>query len=65
MLKTIEKDENAELLQKICDMLVVGGYFRARLNIEPFDKVSKRLSLTNLLLICAADSRRHVLGDHR
>ena len=40
MLKTVEVDQNAELLQQICDILVAGGYFRARLNIEPFDKVS-------------------------
>ena len=23
----------------MCDVLVAGGYFRARLNIEPFDKI--------------------------
>lgn len=26
-------------MQEICDLLVAGGYFRARLNIEPFDKI--------------------------
>ena len=39
MLKTVEVDQNTELLQQVCDILVAGGYFRARLNIEPFDKV--------------------------
>jgi len=31
--------EMAEVLQKINDLLVSAGYFRARLNIEPFDKI--------------------------
>ena len=64
MLKTIEKDQNAELLQQICDILVAGGYFRARLNIEAFDKVRNNASMSNHC-IPAADPRRHVLVDHR
>jgi hypothetical protein len=39
MLKGIQEDSNSELLQQVCDMLVVAGYFRARLQIEPFDKI--------------------------
>ena len=63
MLKTVEKDPNAELLQQICDILVAGGYFRARLNIEPFDKVRTTASMSNPFL-SVADPRRHVLVDH-
>lgn len=29
----------AQKLQEICDIFIAGGYFRARLNIEPFDKI--------------------------
>ena len=64
MLKTVEKDPNAELLQQVCDILVAGGYFRARLNIEPFDKV-RTIALMFNLLYSVADPRRHVLVDHR
>ena len=39
MLSGIKEDSNAELLQSICDMLVAAGYFRARLQIEAFDKI--------------------------
>jgi hypothetical protein len=39
MLKTAALDHNAELLQGVCDILIGGGYFRARLAIEPFDKI--------------------------
>lgn len=35
----IEQQAQNELLQNICDILTAGGYFRARLNIDPFDKV--------------------------
>lgn len=34
-----EADQNAESLQQICDLLIACGYFRARLPIEPFDKI--------------------------
>ena len=33
------EDEDQRNLQEICDMLISGGYFRARLNIDPFDKI--------------------------
>jgi hypothetical protein len=36
----MQNEAQKELLQKICDILIAGGYFRARLNIDPFDKVS-------------------------
>ena len=39
MLQTNDKDQEAQKLEEICDILVAGGYFRARLNIEPFDKI--------------------------
>ena len=52
MLKAVEKDTNAELLQQICDILVAGGYFRARLNIEPFDKVRRKKQLSNHVYHC-------------
>merc|ERR1712166_1720144 len=32
-------NHNAELQEQICDTLVAGGYFRARLNIDMFDKL--------------------------
>ncbi len=35
----IQEQQQAELLQKINETLINGGYFRARLNIDPFDKV--------------------------
>ena len=31
--------ERAEQLQRVQDLLVAAGYFRARLNIDPFDKI--------------------------
>jgi hypothetical protein len=31
--------DKQERLSKICDLLVGAGYFRARLNIDPFDKI--------------------------
>ena len=62
MLKTVEVDQNTELLQQVCDILVAGGYFRARLNIEPFDKVRENLrSLTG----CLIDFGWDVLVNHR
>lgn len=39
MLSGIKDDSNAELLQQICDLLVTAGYFRARLQIDAFDKI--------------------------
>ena len=39
MLKVNDDNQTSELLQSICDMLVTGGYFRARLPIDPFDKI--------------------------
>ena len=33
------EQEQAELLQKVQDLLIAAGYFRARLNIDPFDKI--------------------------
>jgi len=39
MLQTNNEDQEGSKLQEICDVLVAGGYFRARLNIEPFDKI--------------------------
>ena len=39
MLKGKAEDSSQELLQQVCDALVTGGYFRARLPIEPFDKI--------------------------
>jgi CCDC93, coiled-coil domain len=39
MLSGLQDDANAELLQQICDMLIAAGYFRARLAIDPFDKI--------------------------
>jgi len=35
----IQEAEQAELLQKLSELLVAAGYFRARLNIPPFDKI--------------------------
>jgi hypothetical protein len=36
----MQEEAQQELLQKINDILIAGGYFRARLNtIEPFDKI--------------------------
>ena len=35
----MQNEAQQELIQKICDILIAGGYFRARLNIDPFDKV--------------------------
>jgi hypothetical protein len=36
----LQEREDTEYLQKITDMLLAAGYFRARLNnIEPFDKI--------------------------
>ena len=34
-----QEHDAAEQMQKIQDMLVAAGYFRARLNIDPFDKI--------------------------
>ena len=34
-----QEAEQAELLQKIQDLVIAAGYFRARLNIDPFDKI--------------------------
>lgn len=34
-----QQEEQQELLQKIQDLVVAAGYFRARLNIDPFDKI--------------------------
>ena len=39
MLSGVKDDEASQLLQQICDSLMGAGYFRARLNIEPFDKL--------------------------
>lgn len=39
-IQTNDQDAGAQTLQEICDVLVAGGYFRARLpNISPFDKI--------------------------
>ena len=35
----IHEEEQKELFQKIQDLLIAAGYFRARLNIDPFDKI--------------------------
>ena len=35
----MKEDERTAILQTICDQFVSAGYFRARLNIEPFDKI--------------------------
>lgn len=36
----MQEEAQQELLQKINDIMIAGGYFRARLNtIEPFDKI--------------------------
>ena len=35
----VREAELAEVLQKIQDLLIAAGYFRARLNIDPFDKI--------------------------
>lgn len=36
----MQQEAQQEMLQKICDILIAGGYFRARLStIEPFDKI--------------------------
>lgn len=34
-----QEKHQSELMQKINDILVAAGYFRARLNIDPFDKI--------------------------
>lgn len=34
-----QEAEQAELLQKLQDLLIAAGYFRARLNISAFDKI--------------------------
>ena len=34
-----QEAQQAELLQRIQDLLIAAGYFRARLNIHPFDKI--------------------------
>jgi hypothetical protein len=40
MLKVAAQgDHNDDLKEQICDTLVAGGYFRARLNIDMFDKL--------------------------
>ena len=39
MLQANDQDQTEQQLQEICDILVAGGYFRARLNIAPFDKI--------------------------
>ena len=35
----LKDDLTSELLSTIQDILVTAGYFRARLNIDPFDKI--------------------------
>lgn len=39
----MQEQAQQEVLQSICDILIAGGYFRARLNIDPFDKVNIEL----------------------
>lgn len=41
----IQEQQQAELLAKINETLINGGYFRARLNIDPFDKVKIKNNL--------------------
>jgi hypothetical protein len=35
----VKEDERTAILQTICDQFVAAAYFRARLNIESFDKI--------------------------
>ena len=35
----LKDDLQSELMSTIQDILVTAGYFRARLNIDPFDKI--------------------------
>ena len=39
-IANMQEKAAAELLEKINETLINGGYFRARLNIDPFDKVN-------------------------
>ena len=55
--KPHQEQAQQEVLQSICDILIAGGYFRARLNIDPFDKV-------NIELKYNLDSWRYLLVHH-
>jgi len=50
----MQEQQQSELLAKINETLINGGYFRARLNIDPFDKVTLVLTLKILGGMCWA-----------